>query len=148
MGGTSRKLAWRADSEDILRLWSTLAASHHEPREATLQQALPHLHRVDRTAPDERRREPRFEWDEPAKLIVSQPVGDSTPCRIVEISMSGLRLETIESVEAGCEILVLVHHAVVFGTVRHCSPSPDTDEPKRYRVGIQIDRVAAKQAGL
>lgn len=75
---------------------------------------------------------------------MEEPACDIAPCRVVEVSLSGLRLEAPASVLEGCEVLVLVHHAVVFGTVRHCRLSPGMDDATRYQIGIHIDRVVAK----
>jgi len=85
------------------------------------------------------RREPRYKVAEPATITVCHPV-HSVEIRgavVVNVSRSGCRIRTPESVYCGADVLIVVKMAAFFGTVRYCR----TTAERTFDIGLRIDRV-------
>jgi hypothetical protein len=84
------------------------------------------------------RREPRYEVAEPATITVCHPV-HSVEIRgaVVNVSRSGCRVRTPQSVYCGADVLILVKRAAVLGAIRYCH----TNAEGTFDICLRIDRV-------
>lgn len=73
------------------------------------------------TPPGERRKEERYVAMEPAVITRFRPPSPAAiQGTVVDISKSGLRIQSPVEVPRGTEILIGVERAAIFGTVRYC----------------------------
>ena len=85
----------------------------------------------------ELRQEPRFPTEAPAVLRFINPVRDDRlPAQVLDVSRSGLKIETRELISPGTLVLIRVRRMQIFGEVRYgiCSETG-------FRAGIRIERV-------
>jgi anti-sigma factor RsiW len=85
----------------------------------------------------EQRHELRFPTEAPAVLRYINPVrADRSPAQVLDVSRSGLKIETHEFVSPGTLVLIRVQRMQVFGEVRYCICGETG-----FRAGIRIERV-------
>jgi hypothetical protein len=84
----------------------------------------------------ERRAEARYPTQDPVE-IETLP-GPSQPFygTILDVSRSGLRISLRKRISRGKQVLVKLHHGVIFGEVRYCRSVPDG-----FQVGVKIQDV-------
>ncbi len=85
---------------------------------------------------DERRREARYPTQDPAELEIlpgpSQPIYGT----ILDVSRSGLRAALHQRISRGEQVMVKLHHNVIFGEIRYCRAVPGG-----FHVGVKIQDV-------
>jgi len=84
----------------------------------------------------ERRQDPRFAIDEPARMKVLQPIGPSSVIRILDISRSGLKISVAEFLAPGTVIQIHLKASVAFAEVRFC-----TAQGEGFHAGVQFQDV-------
>ena len=92
-----------------------------------------------------RRRHTRYPVNETANtrsLLV--PEERTNPTQIVDVSESGLRIESNQAFLPGEAIAIRVHHLVIFGGVRHCREL----RSGRFSSGVRITEIVAQQAPI
>jgi anti-sigma factor RsiW len=91
------------------------------------------------TAPGrrEQRQELRFPTEAPAVLRYINPVRDNRlPAQVLDVSRSGLKIETREFILPGTLVLIRARRMQIFGEVRYCVCGESG-----FRAGIRIERV-------
>ena len=88
---------------------------------------------------NQRRREPRLAVNQPGRVIALADAGSpaSTPGTLLDLAVSGMRLEIPHPVETGTMIYIETESALIAGEVRRC----DQTESGSFEVGIQISDV-------
>ena len=89
---------------------------------------------------DERRRETRIKVAEAAHLSSLQAHA-AIDCRaaVANVSRSGIGLTTDVRIERDLVLKVVLYSAIVFGEVRHCTPT--AADPRLFHVGLEIQTV-------
>ena len=88
---------------------------------------------------DQRRREPRLEVNQPGTVIALSDHGcqSSTQGTLLDLAVSGMRLEIPHQVDPGTMIYIETASALVAGEVRRCHKRSDG----KFEAGIQITDV-------
>jgi PilZ domain len=84
---------------------------------------------------DERRKEQRYSVRQDA-FVWDFPNGGFHPAVIEDVSRSGMRLHSEDSLQHGSQIAVDLKGVIVCGTVQYCRPLED-----RFAAGIRINHV-------
>ncbi|HLG97237.1 MAG TPA: PilZ domain-containing protein [Bryobacteraceae bacterium] len=85
----------------------------------------------------DRRREVRYPCRDSAEMRSLDDLGPSHPATVLDISKSGIRVESNVNVAKGSHVEILIRkHAVIFGEVRHCRA-----DGMKYQIGILIEQV-------
>src|SRR5579875_1494323 len=80
---------------------------------------------------EDRRREPRFPTDLGAKLLLGSSV--PTAIRVIDVSFSGLGLESASPIPVGAVVSMDVGFGVVSGEIRHC-----TSRLGKFHAGMRL----------
>jgi hypothetical protein len=88
--------------------------------------------------PTDRRREPRYPTNDPAKIRILEAWDD--PARfggiVLDVSRNGMRVEVAKPLSTGMRVEVILIKASVFGEIRYCR-----QVSLAYHVGIAIEDV-------
>jgi len=88
----------------------------------------------------ERRREDRFKPDQVAIIkVLGVPPGPVLHATVIDLSGSGMRLQSNLPVPCGASVEVEAIHAVAHGRVARCEPAEDS-----YELGIQVSTIESK----
>jgi hypothetical protein len=68
----------------------------------------------------ERRREARYPTEDPAEIEVLPGPSEPAYGTVLDVSRSGLRIALRERIGRGEQVMVKLHHNVIFGEVRYC----------------------------
>jgi hypothetical protein len=79
-----------------------------------------------RTAPDERRRQPRMPTDDPASVQIISPLTlERMDVRIVDVSRNGLKIRSPRLLNTGAILQIQLRNLFIIGEVRYCVQTPD-----------------------
>lgn len=88
------------------------------------------------------RQEPRFEVHEAVKVtVLNVPTHPLVDGRVSDLSRSGLGLELVTPIPAGCSVKVELTSMVVLGEVKHCKKTEGG-----FKAGVQIETVLDRRA--
>ncbi len=92
---------------------------------------------LDQTVGKERRKEPRIATGEAGSVQSIVPfTNESLEVQILNVSRSGMQLQSTKSLDPGMMVKIRVKNVVAFGEVRYCSFAGIG-----YHIGIKIENV-------
>jgi hypothetical protein len=87
---------------------------------------------------NDQRREPRLSVRQPGRIVALSGDGsESSQGTLLDVSASGMRLETSRRFETGAMIFYVTESVVIVGEVRHCEQKRRT----HFEAGVQITAV-------
>jgi PilZ domain/Putative zinc-finger len=81
----------------------------------------------------ERRREARYPTEDPAEIEILPGPSEPAYGTVLDVSRSGLRIALRDRIGRGEQVMVKLHHNVIFGEVRYCRPVPGG-----FHLGLKI----------
>lgn len=81
----------------------------------------------------ERRREARYPTEDPAEVEVLPGPNEPAYGTVIDVSRSGLRVALRQRIGRGEQVMIKLHHNVIFGEVRYCRAVPTG-----FQVGVKI----------
>ena len=81
-----------------------------------------------------RRREPRFESDQPVAVTNLERPGLPVPGRLVNFSASGSRMLLASEIRPGTMVKVELGATILLGEIIYCTP-----EDKEFAVGLELE---------
>jgi hypothetical protein len=81
----------------------------------------------------ERRREARYPTEDPVEIEILPGPSEPAYGTVLDVSRSGLRIALRQRIGRAEQVMVKLHHNVIFGEVRYCRAVPDG-----FHVGVKI----------